>query len=208
VAFFVCYYSVWQTASPPICVGGIPTSRNQGVWSLANGVARHAALYDQSNDFHSTDSSTVWFVDRNEVESRRVAAICLLWPGEERLRNEVVARPVGNAGSSLLSDVPQERMAQLVGRHLDRTIRSPKNDDGSSLQWNGADCWGPYIGVAVGYPIWGKAVGVYSGRKTSWPAKKLAELADGPAVCHVMWQGQAICSVSSVNPKSLCRTLP
>jgi hypothetical protein len=36
--------------------------------------------------------------------------------------------------------------------------------------------------------------------KLFWPAEKLAELADGPTLCHVRWQGQAICFVSSVNP--------
>lgn len=36
---------------------------------------------------------------------RRVVATCLIWPGEEHLPEEVVARPVGNAGSSLLLNV-------------------------------------------------------------------------------------------------------
>jgi hypothetical protein len=51
------------------------------------------------------------------MERSRVAATCLIWPGEERLTKEVVARPAGNAGSSSrLLNVPQERMAQIVGR--------------------------------------------------------------------------------------------
>jgi hypothetical protein len=67
-----------------------------------------------SDDFHSTDSSTVWLVDQNEVE-HHIAATCLIWLGDEHLPKEVVARPVVNTGSSLLLNVPQELMAQLVG---------------------------------------------------------------------------------------------
>jgi hypothetical protein len=49
------------------------------------------------------------------VERRCVEATCLIWPGEERLPKEVVAHRVGNAGSSLLLNVPRERRTQLVG---------------------------------------------------------------------------------------------
>jgi hypothetical protein len=42
----------------------------------------------------------------NEVELCHVAATCLIWHGEECLPKEVVAHPVGNAGSSLLLNVP------------------------------------------------------------------------------------------------------
>jgi hypothetical protein len=37
----------------------IPTRRNQGVSSLADGMARHVDLHDQSNNIHSTDLSTM-----------------------------------------------------------------------------------------------------------------------------------------------------
>jgi hypothetical protein len=47
------------------------------------------------------------------VERSRIAATCVIWPGEERLPKEVAARPAGNTGSSLLLNVPQERVAQL-----------------------------------------------------------------------------------------------
>jgi hypothetical protein len=65
--------------------------------SLANWVARHADLHDQSKDFRST-------------ERRHVAATSLIWPGHEHRPKEVVARLVENAGSNLLVNVLQERM--------------------------------------------------------------------------------------------------
>jgi hypothetical protein len=37
----------------------IHTSRNQGLSSLVNGVAMRVNPHDQSNDFHSMNSSTV-----------------------------------------------------------------------------------------------------------------------------------------------------
>jgi hypothetical protein len=40
----------------------------------------------------------------------------------------------------------------------------------------------------------------YSEHKTFWPVEKLAELVEGPTLCHVRRQGQAICFVLSVNP--------
>jgi hypothetical protein len=75
-----------------------PHKQKSRLSSLANGVARRADLHDQSNDFQSTDSSTVWLVDWNDVERRRIWATCLTWPGEERLPKWMVARPEGNPG--------------------------------------------------------------------------------------------------------------
>jgi hypothetical protein len=88
-------------APSPSC---ILTSKNEDMLSLANGVARDMDLHDQSNYLYSAGSNTMWLVEWNEVE-RRVVATCLIWPGEEHLPEEVVARPVGNAGSSLLLNV-------------------------------------------------------------------------------------------------------
>jgi hypothetical protein len=58
-----------------------------------------ANLHNQSNDFISTSSSTLQLVDWNEVQRHCITATCLIWPGEECLSKEVVAYPVGNAGS-------------------------------------------------------------------------------------------------------------
>jgi hypothetical protein len=63
----------------------------------------------------------VLLVDQSEVEHDCIAATCLIWPGEERLPKDVVAHPVGNAGSSLLLKVAQERIAQLVGHQYNHT---------------------------------------------------------------------------------------
>jgi hypothetical protein len=49
------------------------------------------------------------------VEHHRVALTCFIWPGKELPRKEVVACPVGNESSSLLLNIPQKQMAQLVG---------------------------------------------------------------------------------------------
>jgi hypothetical protein len=56
-------------------------------------------------------------------------------------------------------------------------------------------------GLALGHNASWSHREICSGRKTFWPVEKLAELADGPALSHVRWQGQAICFVSSINPK-------
>lgn len=77
----------------------IPTSRNQLVSSLANGVASRADLHDQSNGFCSTNSSASCLGDRTKAERRYVSATCLIWPGGELLPKEVVGRAAGNAGS-------------------------------------------------------------------------------------------------------------
>jgi hypothetical protein len=50
------------------------------------------------------------------VEHRHIAATHLIWPEEGHLPKEVVAYPIGNAGSSMLLSVLQEQMSQLVGR--------------------------------------------------------------------------------------------
>jgi hypothetical protein len=49
------------------------------------------------------------------VECYHVVATCLIWPGEEHIPKEVAIRPAGNAGSTLLLNVPQKLMAQLIG---------------------------------------------------------------------------------------------
>jgi hypothetical protein len=60
----------------------IPTNRNQGVSSLAKGVTRHANSYDQSNNFHSTNSNTVWLSDQKWGGE---ASCCShVWSGLER----------------------------------------------------------------------------------------------------------------------------
>jgi hypothetical protein len=48
-----------------------------------------------------------------------IAVTCLIWPGEDYLPKEVVAHPVGNTGSSLLLNVVQKQMVQLVGQQYD-----------------------------------------------------------------------------------------
>jgi len=56
----------------------IPTSRSQGVLSLENGLARHSNGFDQSNDFHSSDSSIVCAVkERWGHMDRRIMRIDL-----------------------------------------------------------------------------------------------------------------------------------
>jgi hypothetical protein len=85
VLFSVCFRdcSIWEQHHPWCAVrvhlmsaisldtpspSWFSTSRNPELSSLANGLARPADLHNQSNDFHSTVSSTVWLVDQNDVE--------------------------------------------------------------------------------------------------------------------------------------------
>jgi hypothetical protein len=59
-----------------------------------------------------------------------VSATCLICPGEESLPKEVVAHPVGNAGSNnLLLNVPQEQMAQLIGHEQDCITHSLRSNE-------------------------------------------------------------------------------
>jgi hypothetical protein len=51
----------------------IAKRRNQGVSSLTNGVARHAELQDQSNDFHSTHKCNKCI--KMVVGDRRITAV-------------------------------------------------------------------------------------------------------------------------------------
>jgi hypothetical protein len=45
----------------------IHTSSNQKVSSLTNRVTRYVYLHDQSSEFHTTDSTTVWLVNQSDV---------------------------------------------------------------------------------------------------------------------------------------------
>jgi hypothetical protein len=79
------------------------------------------------------------------VEYRRVATTCLIWPGEEHL----VARPVGNAGRSLLLDVAQERKTQSVV--VDNTVPHVRRKAMMEVACNGMMrvVGRPYLGVVA-----------------------------------------------------------
>jgi hypothetical protein len=100
----VCYFS-WYTKS----VSPQVETKECEVWRTGWPGMRTSTT--NPTIFNTTDSSTEWLVDRNEVDGSRVAATYLIWLGQKHLPKAVVASPEGNSGNSMLLNVPQEGMA-------------------------------------------------------------------------------------------------
>jgi hypothetical protein len=120
VLLSMCFhnYSAWEHHSPWYAVRLRPSalscdksnascilsSRTQKPSRLVNGGAntRTSMTNPTINDSHSTDSSPLWLVDRNEAESLSCCSheFHLAWK-ETSQKKEVIASPVGNTGSLL-----------------------------------------------------------------------------------------------------------
>ena len=72
-------------------------------------MAGYEDLRTQYNDFVSIHSNTPWLVTHTVVECRPLTATHLIWPREKYPTEEVVTRPLGNTGVTLLVNVPRER---------------------------------------------------------------------------------------------------
>lgn len=128
----VCFLSIHQ-------IFHVSTSRNKGVLSLVNRLAKYADPYNQSSDFRSTISCALLRRHWNKVECCHAAATFLIRCGEKCFPKEVVTHPVGNVA-----------------------VKYPSGSDGlvswlsyvgSCLHWINVGCWGPHVGVmVVGYP--------------------------------------------------------